>query len=111
MYRAKNGLDTNFDGNDDLIRMLSERLALLEKKSELDPDCCDADMKTRQTMIDLPQRAEHFSSSADIKNKATGKKYSQGQQKAWKEIIASAESLNNQFLESCPVKRGMEIKA
>jgi centrosomal protein CEP76 len=111
MYRAKNGLDTNFDGNDDLIKMLSDRLALLEKKSELDPDCCDADMKTRQTMIDLPQRAEHFSSSADIKNKVSGKKYSQGQQKAWKEIIAHAESLDNQFQESCPVKRGMEIKA
>jgi len=34
-----------------------------------------------------------------------------GQQKAWKEIIAHAESLDNQFQESCPVKRGMEIKA
>ena len=32
-FRAKNGLDTNFDTNDDLIKMLSDRLALLENKS------------------------------------------------------------------------------
>ena len=40
-YRAKRGLDTNFDNNPELVNMLSERLDLLEEKSALDPDLCE----------------------------------------------------------------------
>jgi len=109
MFRAKNGLDTNFDTNDDLIKMLSDRLKLLEDKSMVDPDCCDEDSVTRQTFLDLPERAEHYQSSPDIKNSKVTK-YSQGQQKKWKEIVTEAEKLDHQFTESCPVKRGMEIR-
>jgi centrosomal protein CEP76 len=109
MFRAKNGLDTYFDTNDDLIRMLMDRLKLLEDKSMLDPDCCDSDFATRQTYLDLPERAEHYESSPDMKG-PIGKRYAANQQREWTKIVTQAEALDHQFHESCPVKRGMEIK-
>merc|ERR1711964_362556 len=43
MYRAKIGLDTNFDHNDELMKFMRDQIKILEDKSQIDPDFCEVD--------------------------------------------------------------------
>ena len=67
-YRAKKGLDTNFDMNEELLDMLAQRLDLLEEKSSLDPDLVD-DPEDRKS-VDLPERADFADFSPNVTESA-----------------------------------------
>lgn len=106
MFRAKNGLDTNFDMNVDLVNMLSDRIDLLEEKSKLDPDLCEDD----RHLVDLTARADHYDCSPNVRDKMLYPGYERNQKRAWGKVLKQAKQLDEQFINNFPVKRGMKFK-
>lgn len=105
MYRAKNGLDTNFDMNADLVSMLGDRIDLLEEKSKLDPDLCE----DGRDVLDLANRGDYAELSPNVRDKLLYPGYDRTQKRAWKKLSASAQGIAKAFDDNFPVKRGMEF--
>merc|ERR1711865_699892 len=106
MHRAKQGLDTNFDEDHDLIKHLIARLDLMEEKSQVDPDQCgdyyDNDELRTELAMTKPSPDKDF--GVDLPEKQTAEKA------AWKKIASAQTKLTKDF-ENIPVMKGMTLTA